>query len=43
MLAANIEEAQYIENLPGRKFLLGRDFGGNHPPSAGAENVLARE
>ena len=25
--------AQYTENLPGRKFLLGRDFRGNHPPS----------
>jgi hypothetical protein len=33
MLGANIEGVHYIENLPRRKFLLGRDFGGNHLPS----------
>jgi hypothetical protein len=30
MLGANIEGAQYSQNQAGDKFLLARDFGGNH-------------
>ena len=33
MLGANIEGAHYSQNQAGDKFLIGRDFRGNHPPS----------